>query len=380
MSWQRFNKISVSNLQGLRLTSEVTMQSSSRHSFESSQTPTCLRLLAVLSLMLSACGSSGTTKLDGGTDAPMDVEGPLTFERDWTRYPAIFTATGIDEIDALGDVHGDPAAMIRTLVTAGLVSPTDPRQWIGGKRFLVVTGDVIDKGTASLVVIDILMALEPQAQAAGGNVVVTLGNHEAEFIGDPSSSKVVEFRTELATNGLVASDIALGKTAYGQWLLNRPVAASIDGWFFSHSGNTGTLGTADITQKYKALFAITGVGGRAKLGDSFLAADDSILEARGWWAGGTSSIDVIDARLAKLSAKHIVFGHDPGVVAFPDDAAGERERGEIASRYGGRLFLIDSGMSSAIGYSVGGLLRITRAPTETAVSLYSDGTTQSLYP
>ena len=56
-----------------------------------------------------------------------------------------------------------------------------------GRRVLVVVADVIDKGDQSLASIDLLTALEAEALAAGGRVVVILGNHEAEFLADPAT-------------------------------------------------------------------------------------------------------------------------------------------------------------------------------------------------
>ena len=40
------------------------------------------------------------------------------------------------------------------------------------------TGDYLDRGGAVRAVLDLLIALEPQAKSAGGRVEVLLGNHE----------------------------------------------------------------------------------------------------------------------------------------------------------------------------------------------------------
>ena len=40
------------------------------------------------------------------------------------------------------------------------------------------TGDYLDRGGAVRAVLDLLIALEPQARSAGGRVEVLLGNHE----------------------------------------------------------------------------------------------------------------------------------------------------------------------------------------------------------
>ena len=56
---------------------------------------------------------------------------------------------------------------------------TDSSQrWTGGRTTLVQTGDFMDRGAGVKAVLDLLMRLETEASAAGGRVVVLLGNHE----------------------------------------------------------------------------------------------------------------------------------------------------------------------------------------------------------
>jgi hypothetical protein len=296
--------------------------------------------------------------------------------RDWQRYPAIATVTGAGEIYVMGDLHGDIEATTRVLASAGLITTTAPRHWNGGSRVLVVTGDVIDKGSAATQIIDLMLSLEPEAEAAGGKLIVTLGNHEAEFVADPTSDKVQEFRDELqSTKGLDPKTVAAGQTKYGEWLLTRPVAAQIDDWFFCHGGNTGGLSASQIDQAFRDRFT-----GRAvpDFGHPFLSDGDSLLEASGWWMSSDPA-GVIDFNLAVLPASHLVFGHEPGTVPFPDDPQGTRTEGEMAARYGGRIFMVDVGMSHAVGYSNGALLRIMRGP-DSATAVFPDGSTKALWP
>jgi hypothetical protein len=112
---------------------------------------------------------------------------------------------------------------------------------------------------------------------------------------------------------------------------------------------------------------------------AFLLDDQSLLEASEWWLKGATPTSVIDFNLAVLPADHLVFGHDPGKLDFPDDPAGDRQPGEMAARYEGRLFVIDVGMSYAVGLSSGALLRITQGP-DAASAVYRDGTVQKLWP
>src|SRR6476661_296300 len=77
---------------------------------------------------------------------------------------------------AIGDIHGDLDAFERSLRAAGLADARG--QWIGGRTVLVQTGDYMDRGPEVRGVLDRLMALESAAAAAGGRVIVLVGNHE----------------------------------------------------------------------------------------------------------------------------------------------------------------------------------------------------------
>lgn len=314
-----------------------------------------------------------------GCDAKPGPEPPVP--RDWNAHPAVVTMNGTHEIDALGDIHGDVEVAIRVLSSAGLITSAAPFRWTGGSTTLIVLGDVIDKGDRALPTIDLLITLETQAREVGGAVVVTLGNHEAEFLADPSSSKSAAFQAELLAAGFDPVDVAAGTSIYGTWLLNRPVAALVDGWFFCHAGNSDGKSAAKIANKFRGLFeTATADGAPAVFSDSFLAGSNSLLEANLWWTSDVDSVETIDADLSALPAKHIVFGHDPGEIDFPDDPHGQRSKGKMVMRYDGRLFLVDVGMSSAVGYSDGALLRISRDGEDRAAVIYPDGDMKSLWP
>ena len=168
-------------------------------------------------------------------------------------------------------------------------------------------------------------------------------------------------------------------TSWPRWASTRPVAASIDGWFFAHAGNTQGMSAAQLAQTYQTLFDTKGV---PHFSDPFLTGSSSLLEAKSWWfgSGQSTSTNVLDFDLGALPAHHIVFGHDPGGIDFPDDPMGNRLMGEMVSRYDGRIFLIDVGMSYAVGYSSGSLLRIVPGSTESATQVSADGTTLPLWP
>lgn len=77
---------------------------------------------------------------------------------------------------AIGDLHGDLDQALKALHLVGAADPTG--KWIGGRDTLVQTGDLIDRGPDSLAVLSLLERLQAEAAAAGGQVLLLLGNHE----------------------------------------------------------------------------------------------------------------------------------------------------------------------------------------------------------
>ncbi|MFZ5891991.1 MAG: metallophosphoesterase [Myxococcota bacterium] len=76
----------------------------------------------------------------------------------------------------VGDLNGADDALIEILRGTGLV---DARlRWRGGNAELVQLGDLFNRGGGARRAFNLLMRLEHEARAQGGNVSVLLGNHE----------------------------------------------------------------------------------------------------------------------------------------------------------------------------------------------------------
>lgn len=288
--------------------------------------------------------------------------------RDWKKNPAVAELQTGQDLYAIGDAHGDPARLAGVLAAAklgsgGLDAP-EKVKWTGGKAVLVVTGDLIDKWHDSLGVIALLRALQADAASQGGLVVITMGNHEAEFLADPGGKKTAGFANELKAAGLNPAEVGACGGDLGQFLCAMPIAAKVNDWFFSHGGNTGGRTVAELSAAIESGFAKDGFA------TAELVGDNSILEARlnkkgpggvAWFYDGDSknSPKKLLAKYAKnLGVQHMVQGHQYGAVQFPNGVKRKEER--LFQRYG-TLFLIDSGMSRGIedSESTGGALRIT---------------------
>ncbi|MFH1410753.1 MAG: metallophosphoesterase, partial [Patescibacteria group bacterium] len=85
------------------------------------------------------------------------------------------------EVIAIPDVHGDVAALKRSLQALELTDAND--DWAGGNKVAVCLGDYIDRGDTNLAVLDYLIKIKKQAEDAGGRIDLLLGNHESMMIG-----------------------------------------------------------------------------------------------------------------------------------------------------------------------------------------------------
>src|SRR6266566_7143237 len=158
-------------------------------------------------------------------------------DRDWTKYPAVVQRDFTQDV-FIGDAHGDNDRLDKALKGAGIITrKTADLQWAAGEAVVVFSGDLIDKWKHSLQVIALVQSLRSAAAKQGGQVIVLMGNHEAEFLADPTSSKVQEFAFELDDDGLVPADVAACKGDLGQFLCSLPFAARIGDWFVAHGGN-----------------------------------------------------------------------------------------------------------------------------------------------
>lgn len=81
-----------------------------------------------------------------------------------------------DRIVAIGDVHGAYDEFVAILQHTQLIDENS--HWIGGDATLVQVGDLFDRGLRVRDVMDLLMRIQKEAAAAGGEVIVLLGNHE----------------------------------------------------------------------------------------------------------------------------------------------------------------------------------------------------------
>ncbi len=334
-----------------------------------------------------------------------------------------------ERLVAIGDIHGDFDAFVAILQQAGLIGAE--QRWTGGTATLVQTGDFVDRGPRSRMVMDLLMSLEKEASKAGGRVVVLLGNHELmNLIGDLRYVSNAEYasyadeksekrrqnsyrsyvelrrRSEQAAGqarpvataamekqwmdahppGFIEHREAFGPEGkYGRWLRTKAVVFQEGGAVFLHGGISPRVASMDlnhINERVKKeirvfdvylkslvehgvalpIFTISELtaAASAALQVSRLAGEDQerrlvnmlegVADMGGWltinqdgplWFRGFAewTDDEGAKQVAGIAdayrALHFVVGH----TVQPD--------GRIHERFGGKVFLIDTGMLSS---------------------------------
>lgn len=149
----------------------------------------------------------------------------------------------------VGDVHGSLDQTVILLRRAGLMS--EALTWTGGTATLWFTGDFADRGPHGLGAIDLAMWLQREAAAAGGRVEALLGNHDLLLVAARRFGG--EFLTNWRRNGGIMADLKGLTPRHANWLLSRPMMATVgehlllhaDATFYAAYGNTaGEVNTA----------------------------------------------------------------------------------------------------------------------------------------
>jgi len=302
--------------------------------------------------------------------------------RDWTENPVVVQIDTTADLFAVGDAHSDYVHLVRALDTAGIIAgkPDQPElvRWHAGRAVLISTGDMIDKGPRALDVLKLYQILRVQARVAGGDVVILAGNHEAEFLADPTAAKVALFAGQLKAAGISPADVAACKGDVGSFLCSLSFAARVNDWFFSHAGRSSGRTLSQLASDLRAGVEKDGFRTQELIGE------DSPLEGRPtpggkqWFDSGMPAQDEkqLLANWAKaMGVRHIVQGHEPSEFRFADGV--KRHKGEMFQRFG-LIFFIDTGMSEGVGASDGAVLHIANDGQE-AIAVCPDGKQTSIW-
>ncbi len=273
--------------------------------------------------------------------------------------------TGVARVIAIGDVHGDYESFALVLRSAGLIDKEG--NWTGGKTHLVQTGDIVDRGPDSRAVMDLLIKLQKQADAAGGAVHCLLGNHEAMNIyGDlryVSPAEFVAFATQNSETNRAASyeeyhkamvASAAPEMDQSQWEREHPAGSTERRAAFSAQGEYGKWlrGENTVIKIDRTLFVHAGLGPkyvnwsidrindetRLELNDFTRLHGGIVTDLEGplWYTGLAKGNEQqlepqVDALLKHFDVDRIVIGHT---------YAG----GAVTPRFGDKVIMVDVGI------------------------------------
>jgi hypothetical protein len=251
------------------------------------------------------------------------------------RAPAIVEA--VDSIYVIGDTHGMYDAFVAGMQRAGLLD--DSLRWIGGRRHLVLAGDMMDRGPDVIGLLWLIYRLEREAAAAGGAVHVVLGNHEVMvMMGDLRYVHPKE--TEIASWHDLPYDrmFDIRHSVLGRWLASKPGALRIGDAVITHGGldpyyarfgmralddTLSTYMSEDLFYFWADSAAVIDIDSAA-----FVRRDDFFWSPRSlFWHRAYVQSDSLDAELDEalrsVGGRVLVVGHTPVDT--------------IHARYGGRL-------------------------------------------
>ena len=247
----------------------------------------------------------------------------------------------VEKIVVIGDIHADYEMLLAVLKKSGLIN--DKLEWIGGKTYLVMIGDLVDgkaridnwSGDSDLKVINFLSKLIKQAKRKCGDVIILLGNHEFmnirgnfTYSGDRG---IKEMGGELKR-------LKYFNNQFREFGVKCFLAVNIGGWIFCHAGIP-----PEISKKYpipklnsllqKFLSHNMSIQEENVFFD-IISGENGILTTREF---GTDNVNCkrLLMTLGNLTANHMVVGHTV-----------QEKVNDICNK---KLWRIDVGLSRAFG-------------------------------
>ena len=294
-------------------------------------------------------------------------------------------------IVAVGDLHGDYSAWRDIASAAGIVNARG--RWAAGEATLVQVGDIADRGPNTLAIIRDIRRLGREARAAGGRVIVLVGNHEvmnvigdlryvtpAEFAafadrrsidrrerlyqqrraGIEAAARAVPGSANLKPDEVKAAwlrETPLGWVEHrlawspngevGRWVASLPAVVRIGGTLFAHGGLSAEYALLNLDQINEQVRTAIRAADQSPTSIIFdplgplwyrglISRSPTLVEPRVLAAGRPAIEAELEAVLRAHGAKRLVVGHTPS-------------RTGIIVSHGARLIRIDSGNSAHYG-------------------------------
>jgi len=245
--------------------------------------------------------------------------------------------TAPHRVVAIGDLHGDLAALRAALRTAGAIDEHDA--WIGGDLVVVQTGDVLDRGDDESAMLELLDRLAHDAPKTGGAIIQLLGNHE--LMNAAHDFRYVTPGGMRDFGGDRAHQLAPGG-AWARRLANLDVIAIVGDAVLSHAGVLGDYAdhVDDINREARCW-----LDGQRGEPPAVLTGDDTPVWTRELGVPGREDCARLAAALDRLHAKRMIVAHTvqaSGITSACDGALWRIDVG-LAKLYGGPIEVLELG-------------------------------------
>lgn len=265
---------------------------------------------------------------------------------------------------AIGDIHADGYALETILKGMNLIDADE--NWIGGETHLIFLGDILDRGLSSRKALDLLIKVEMDALKAGGLVTAILGNHEFMVV----KGDLRYFARRDALNYVDVTQKPMGlrntvvnafssHTKYGKWIDRLPTMISVGNTLFTHAGveswimNNSIEKVNSIVKRWMGFYR--GVFSQPPAHTAWAIGPTGPLWTRSVAYGEVDSTDY-SKWLSKAGFERVIVGHsilEEGVPLVQTE------------KYGQKLVMIDTGISSAIGGRLSAIEWIKGQPIRT---------------
>ncbi len=210
----------------------------------------------------------------------------------------------------IGDIHGQLRRLLHLLQDAHLID--HKHTWSGGNAILWFMGDFVDRGPDGIEVINLVMRLQTEAAAAGGQVSSLLGNHEmlifaAYRFGRRSTGLGSSFISRWKRNGGNKKDLTSLTREHMAWMTELPPMALVADRLLMHADNSLYLKHGRSIDEVNATF-------KKLMRTSDALAWEETLEdfaRRGVFAHQPEGENYARRFLSIFGGQQIVHGHTP---------------------------------------------------------------------
>jgi len=226
-----------------------------------------------------------------------------------------YTYDKVSKVLAIGDLHGQYDSFERLLINTGVVD--ENLNWRWGNGHMVICGDVFDRGQKVTECLWLIYKLQRQAQQAGGEVHLILGNHEIIHLlkmgrGEIATKYAVLFyNTDLDYADFFGPEFELGR-----WLRTRPLAVRIGENLFIHGGVPPECVEYELgidKMNACASTALNDENFRPEDADNLTRLAFTCTEYRGYFDQGGDYYKELQGKMDKIltffGVRHIVVGH-----------------------------------------------------------------------